>query len=229
MGTVKEVKSVKIYLYEGKKYKSLKEIAEVRGVKQVTKRDFERLGIKEHYEGELVETEVEGTEDKEVWENEPLEETDKDLPLEKLFGGGLKELYEDTEEVDTEEVDTEEVDTEEVDTLKNLSIEEFASTIKKMELWELTKIANKLGIEWKENNVLGIKRMRVSMALREYYYPNGERLPQEPKSEYKGMSLDTLKGLADSLGVEYKIYSNDKITKMWLVKAINDFKKSKNS
>ena len=219
MGTVKEVKSVKIYLYEGKKYKSLKEIAEVRGVKQVTKRDFERLGIKEHYEGELVETEVEGVEDKEVWENEPLEETDKDLPLEKLFGGKLKELYEKTEEVETEEVDK----------LKNLSIEEFASTIKKMELVELTNIANKLGLEWKENNVLGIKRMRVSMALRKYYYPNGERLPQEPKSEYKGMSLDTLKGLADSLGVEYKIYNNDKITKMWLVKAINDFKKFKNS
>ena len=206
MTTVKEkIKSVTVYVYGGKKYKTLREIAEERGVKQVTKRDFERLGITEHLEGEL----VEGEETESI---ETLEETDKDTPIEKLFNGELEKLYA------PEEVEI-------VKSLKNLPIEEFASKLKKMSLKEIEEVTSILKLDWKDNENLGIKRMRMTMALRKFYYPNGEKLPQEPKSDFKGMSLETLKNMAESLGVEYKVYSSDKITKMWLINKLKNSKK----
>lgn len=213
MGVIKEVKTITVYTYNGKKYKTLKEIAIERGVKQVSKRDFERLGIEEHFEGEIVETEVEGKESEEAWESEPLEETDKDKPLETLYNGELEKLYKKS------------FLSEEAKEFEGLSMEEFAKKIKKTKSEVLVGIVSSLELDYKESENEGINRMRLIMALRKFYFPDGEKYPTEPKSDFVGMGLETLKNLADNLGLSYKVYPNDKITKMRLIEAIKKAKK----
>lgn len=268
----------KVFVYESKTYNTLKEIAEVRGVKQVARRDMERLGIKEVTEivpetpetkaepvntPEPVETPEPEKKAEETPENKPEPEakkeeekptpytdaTEKDDVLGREYPKGEEPKEpspepspEPTKEPEpiktprkgnvnkdkTPKQDDSEPTAEELAKAKELqkeygvaNVDELAETLKGMEAEALVSMAKDLGLSWNENPHIGINRMRAGIEIRKAIFP-GERRTRKPKSPWKNFNLEELVKIAKEHKLDYLETADDRITRMWVIKALKD-------
>lgn len=251
----------KVFMYEGREFSKLKEIAEYRGVKQVSRRDFERLGITEVEKSEQP-TVVESKEEKaaEVTENQQTEaktsnnvetKTDKEKsepspePKEELkpeppvependekadAEPSTKEESKKVEpEIVAEESDGKQEFSEEVlnDASKlqkemgYANIDELAADLKRRKAEDVIGLAKSLGLTWKEDSHAGINRMRAAMEIRKKVFP-GERRTRAPKSGWKKVPYEVMVGLAKDNNLEFRETADEKINRMWVIKALKD-------
>lgn len=111
------------------------------------------------------------------------------------------------------------------ETLRNKTglntIDEMSAHLKSLPSKEVIKFVKKLGVSWEEHDNQAINRMRASIALRKAMFP-GERRNREPKSAWKPFTLAELEKLAKKHKLQYKKTSDERVTRMWVIKALND-------
>jgi hypothetical protein len=245
-----------VFEYQGARYETLKQIAEVRGVKQVNRRDFERLGITEI---ELPDAPAaDGTqaaptnpeppkapETPEAPATKPDEPkaTDKDDTLDAKYPNQPEQptnsAATDNKEAAPEAAKGSKV-IEKINEQKEKALAEakakaeplqkkygyadvnhLGAELKKMDAAAVIALAKEIGVTWKEDAHPGINRMRAAMAIRAAMFP-GERRERAPKSSWKNIELEELIKLAKKHKLKYRETIDDKITRMWVIKALND-------
>lgn len=222
-----------VFEYQGTRYESLNEIAEIRGVKKVNRRDFDRL--------EITEIEVLEPAPDQLAEavpelpNKPEEPSTvtAELPKDTAVKGDKKDAEpivntnnkKALDKINEEKDKAEKAAQEKAETLQKkygyADVDVMGAELKKMDGAAVINLAKEIGVPWKEDKHEGINRMRAGMAIRAVMFP-GERRSRAPKSGWKSIALDELVKLAKNNKLKYRETIDEKITRMWVIKALND-------
>lgn len=234
----------------GNQYNSIMEMARELGVKRIYAKDFAKYGIVEttgNTEGDaaqvtenpVVET-VEDSNDEQLEMTTDQETTESDGATEDTSDDISEDTSDDTSEdgdatkkemdnseqpkVDrrfTRKVGTPDEIREVQSKVNSMTIVEFSNFIKHFSLDALTKLSKDAGLDiWDTMSSEPIRRMRLIMGLKEYYYPN-EKTPVKSGSGWRKIELAKLVDLANSRKVEYKNSDDNRILRMHLVVALN--------
>lgn len=86
---------------------------------------------------------------------------------------------------------------------------------------EVYALAEELGLTWEKHETERINRMRAVMTLRQNLFP-GQKRPKVRQSAWKGMTNEEIAKICEANNVEYTETSDDKITRMRMIKALKD-------
>lgn len=227
----------------GNQYTSLMAIARELGVKRVYAKDFDKYGITEigaqddttADDTQVVEPEaaVETTEtaQEDKPEKKASKKSDKkaDKPetkkaeTKKAAKANKDDKKADEPKVDkrfTRKLGTPEQIKEVEDNIKSLSLEQFTTSVRHFTVDALATLAEDAGIDTQDGIANEpIRRMRLLMGLKAFYYPN-EKTPVKAASEWKKIALEDLVALAADKKVEYKGSDDDKIQRMRVIVAL---------
>jgi hypothetical protein len=216
---------MKVFEYQGARYDSLKDIAQVRGVRQVNRRDFERLGITEVEvapesstnptteptnpnpeppKAETPKAPQDSTSEPEPPQNDNKKEPEPPAPSEPPLDASVQKRAEELQKK-----------------YGYTDVNHLGAELKKMEGAAVIALAKEIGLSWNEQSHHGINRMRAAMAIRAAVFP-GERRDRAPKSAWKSMSLEDIVKLCKKNKLKFRETIDDKVTRMWAIKALND-------
>jgi len=103
------------------------------------------------------------------------------------------------------------------------SVEEIKEMIKALDNVAVYAWAEDLGLEIPEFEHEGIKRMRVAMAIKEFYFPTPKKEKAPTTSPWADYTTAELEKLAKSNKLKFrKVENNDSIKRMWIIKALKD-------
>lgn len=200
------------FTMNGKKYDSMLQIAKDLGKSRIYPKDFDKYGIVETtgqddtQDTPVVAVEPEVTVPVEVKVEEPAKDTEEPKRDSKKV---VKAYGTDEEIAEAEKI------------AKESTLEEFYSKIKNFTVDALSKMATTVGLsDWSNMENSTIRRMHLMADIKKYYFPN-DSLPIKKKSVWSKTSLEDMLKLADSKGVEYKKYEDEKIQRMRVTVALN--------
>lgn len=183
-----------------------------------------------------------------VAETTKVDETQKTEPVEKSdsnLNDTSKEEVKASDEVEEKNDKPQEDDTknnkaktqkhvrkvgtvEEIQSVKNnvgsMTIQEFCEEVKHFTvsaLLELAKHADPAMNTWDSITNEPIRKMRLTMELKKFYFPNDKLASAKPATGWKKMELNKMLEIADNNHVDYKKYDDEKIQRMWLTVALN--------
>lgn len=106
---------------------------------------------------------------------------------------------------------------------KGLGLLAVSKEIGSWSLEKLVELANALEVEnlWEGIANVPIRKMRLIMEAKAIMFP-GEKLPVEPSSPWKKISLVDLITLAHDNNLEYRHVNEERVQRMWVIKALND-------
>lgn len=207
-----------------KQYSSMMDIARDLGIKRVYPKDFEKYGIKEVVAGQ--ETKVDVPAETKV--EAPKAEKKQPAPEKSKKAESTKSTKEDkkVESKDdrrfTRKTGTEEQIKEVQGNVKSMTLVEFNGFIKHFTVEALEKMATEVGVNlWENISNQPIRRMRLLMELKNYYYPN-EKIEVKPASCWKKIELQKLIDLATEKKLQFKVVTDEKIQRMSVVMALNN-------
>ena len=104
---------------------------------------------------------------------------------------------------------------------KKMNVIEFNDFIKHFSIDALATVAKDIGVNtWDTISNEPIRRMRLLMEIKAYYYPN-EKTPVKPVSNWKSLDLKRLIDIANDNNLTFKIVDNEKVQRMWVTVALN--------
>lgn len=110
------------------------------------------------------------------------------------------------------------------DNVGSMTIQEFCEEVKHFTvsaLLELAKHADPAMNTWDSITNEPIRKMRLTMELKKFYFPNDKLASAKPATGWKKMELNKMLEIADNNHVDYKKYDDEKIQRMWLTVALN--------
>ena len=123
----------------------------------------------------------------------------------------------------TEEVEVTEEPKEEAKEVEFEDVEEIKEMIKSLPNDGVYAWAEDLGLEVPDFEHEGIKRMRVAMLIKEYYFPTPKKEKAPTTSPWADYTTSELEKLVKSNKLKArKVENNDSIKRMWLIKALKD-------
>ena len=150
--------------------------------------------------------------------NVEVQETMEVTPVEVVEEVEVTETTEEVEEVTEEpkeELEAEDVEFEDVEEIKEM--------IKSLPNDGVYAWAEDLGLEVPDFEHEGIKRMRVAMLIKDYYFPTPKKEKAQTTSPWINYSTSELEKLVKSNKLKArKVENNDAIKRMWLIKALKD-------
>lgn len=213
------------FTMNGKQYTSLMNIARELGVKRVYQRDFDKYGIVETTEQDtpavIAQPDEVKVEETKV-EEKPVEK--KQVAAKKSVKkseAAEKKAEDKSDKRFTRRVGTPEQIKEVQDSVKTMTLVDFSAYIKHFSVEALSQMAEDVKVNtWENMANEPIRKMRLLMELKGYYFPN-EKTPVKASSGWKKLSLDELKKVAKKNKVSYKESGDDKIQRMHIVMALN--------
>lgn len=202
-----------------KTYTSMMDIARELGIKRVYPRDFAKYGIVEL-------TDSQDTADESTKVDDVVQEVKADVAEEK----NDKPQADDTKnskaktQKHVHKVGTAEEIQSVKDNVGSMTIQEFCEEVKHFTvsaLLELAKHADPAMNTWDSITNEPIRKMRLTMELKKFYFPNDKLASAKPATGWKKMELNKMLEIADNNHVDYKKYDDEKIQRMWLTVALN--------
>ena len=240
------MKTTRTFEMNGKTYTSMMSIAKELGVKRIYPKDFDKYGIVEttdttetqEVKNDVVETSEPVSETVEE-SNTNMDETSKETSEETIDAGSEEQNNKPQAEDDKNTNDGVKVvkaqkrvrkvgTAEEIQSVKDsigsMTIQEFCEEVKHFTvpaLLELVKSADATMNTWDSITNEPIRKMRLTMELKKFYFPNDKMASTKPATGWKKMELSKMMEIADDNHVDYKKYDDEKIQRMWLTVALN--------
>ena len=186
--------NARTFTMNGKTYNTMMEMARELGVKRIYPRDFAKFGIEE-----VVET--------------PKADKADETPKADKADKADKRM--------TRKLGTPEQIAQVVSNAKKMNVIEFNDFIKHFSIDALDTIAKNIGVNtWGTITNEPIRRMRLLMEIKKFYYPN-EKTPVKPVSDWKSLSVSALIKIANEHNITFKTVDDEKIQRMWVTIALN--------
>ena len=203
------MKNNRTFKMNGKTYTSMMDIARELGLKRVYPRDFAKLGIEEM-------TDVQDVQDVTSDNAETADVKTEDVKTEDVKTEDVK-----TDKRFTRKTGTDEQIKEAQSLAATVGVVEFNNYIKHFSVSALVKMAESVGVDtWDDIANEPIRRMRLFMEIKAYYYPN-EKTPVKSVSGWKALSLNELIKIAEDNNLDFKTSTDDKIQRMWVTLALS--------
>lgn len=221
----------KVFMMNGNQYNTLSAIAKELGVARIrnTEAQFKKYGITEVTDDAVVDVAPaadEVTEVAEVVEDVPAEVVEApkakaDKPAKVAAGTEKAPKADKPAKVEDKPLDIDEVFAKASE--DGMDVVKYNAIIGKLALVDLVALAEKAEVEnlWGKIENEPIRKMRVLMEIKAKLFP-GQKTPVKPASAWRKVALEDIVALADEKGLEYRKVDNDKIQRMWVVKALTD-------